>query len=167
MPKRLAPFLARHEVSPPSLAGGLKSALGGGLAVAALGGLAAVTGQPLLLAPFGASCVILFTQPSSPLAQPANVLFGYLAASLVCVALGMVLPPAWWVAALGVGAAMLAMLLLRVTHPPAGAVPILLLTGGAAPGPLLKAVATGSIGLVALATLFHALPPFATQYPRR
>ncbi|HYE52156.1 MAG TPA: HPP family protein [Azospirillaceae bacterium] len=167
MPKRLTRYLTRHEAAPASLLGGVKSALGGALAMAVLGGMAAATGQPLLLAPFGATAVILFTQPASPLAQPANVLFGYLVAACLCLALGGVLPAGWWAAALGVGLSILVMALLRVTHPPAGALPILLLAGGGDPMPLLKAVGAGSVGLVVLAALFHALPPMATAYPRR
>ena len=44
-------------------------------------------GMPLLMAPFGASCVLLFAVPNSPLSQPANVIGGHAVATLAGLAL--------------------------------------------------------------------------------
>ena len=57
------------------------------IAVTSLGALSAValmallslwSGQPLIVAPLGASCVLLFGYPRSPLAQPRNLVLGNL-----------------------------------------------------------------------------------------
>ena len=47
--------------------------VGAVVAMTLVGGLAAWTGLPMLLAPFGATAVLLFGQAESPLAQPVNL----------------------------------------------------------------------------------------------
>lgn len=158
-------FFARHEPSCGSWQIGLKSGLGGMVGMGLVGGVAALTGLPFLIAPFGASAVLLFGHPSSPLAQPANVVGGYLAATLVGLAFALAFPGAWWAAALGVGLAILVMLAARVSHPPAGAVPILMVLSPAMPLALAGIVFGGGLALVLVATLYHRLPPRHT-YPR-
>ena len=59
------------------------------IGIGAVGALAALTHLPLLLAPLGASAVLIFGQPASPLAQPANVFGGYLVATIVGVGLNI------------------------------------------------------------------------------
>ncbi|WP_119681397.1 HPP family protein [Indioceanicola profundi] len=166
MPRRFRYLLVRHEERPSSFLVGAKQAVGGGLAIATIGGLAGATELPLLLAPFGATSVILFSAPASPFAQPINVLVAYVLATLTCLLFGAFLPPHWLVAASGVAVVMLLMALFRTTHPPAGAIPILLL-GGTPPEMLLKTVPPGALCLVLVAILYHALPPSPVQYPRR
>lgn len=166
MVRRFRHLLVRHEPRPSSILAGAKSALGGGLGIAAIGGLASATDLPMLLAPFGATCVILFSYPTSSPAQPVNVLAGYVLATLVCLALGAFLPVHWTAAAFGVGAVMLLMALFRTTHPPAGALPLLLL-GGTPAATLVKVVPVGALCLVLLAAVYHVLPPSPVRYPHR
>ena len=59
--------------------------LGALLALALLGLLSAWSGMVLLAAPLGASSVLLFGYPASPLAQPRNIVLGNLVGSLVSV----------------------------------------------------------------------------------
>jgi CBS-domain-containing membrane protein len=158
-------ILARHEPRRHNAVAVTKSTLGAALAIASIGKLAYMTDLPMLLAPFGASSVIIFSDPASPGAQPVNVLAAYAVATLVCVGLALALPPHWLAAAGGVGLVMLAMLVLRTTHPPAGALPIMLL-GGTSPLTLLKVVPAGSLALILFAAVFHALPPWRAAYPR-
>ncbi|MFG1347267.1 HPP family protein [Xanthobacter autotrophicus DSM 431] len=160
-------FFARHEPHCGSVLVGLKSGAGGMLGMGLVGAAAAFTHLPFLIAPFGASAVLLFGHPSTPLAQPANVIGGYALSASVGLLLAVVFPGAWWAAALGVGIAILAMLLLRVSHPPAGAVPILLVVSPTDPFLLVGIVFAGSVALVALASLYHRLPPRHHDYPRR
>src|SRR5215217_3084479 len=116
-------FTARHEPVAP-LGSHLKSGAGAAMGLALVGLLAQATGWPLLLAPLGATVVLLFGQPVSPLAQPANVFGGYLLATILAVVAAMAFPGLWWVAAVTVGLALAGMLALRITHPPAGAIPL-------------------------------------------
>lgn len=165
MRHHIRPFLTRHE---PRAARGayLKSGVGAVLAMTAIGGLAAVTDVPLLIAPFGASAVLLFGQPASPLAQPMNVFGGYLVAASLALAATIWLPGVWWAATAAVGISIGLMLAFRLTHPPAGAIPIVAYSSAMAPETLLTVILTGCACLVAIATLHHRIPP-RHEYPRR
>jgi CBS-domain-containing membrane protein len=166
MPHRLRHFVTRHEVRSGTTLAHVKSGLGGAIGIGAVGALAVTTHQPFLLAPFGASAVLLFGHPASPLAQPANVVGGYFVATSVTLLLLMLFPGAWVAAAAGVGIAIALMSMLRITHPPAGAIPILAATSTIQGGTLLGVVLGGSIGLVGVASLHHWLPP-RLEYPKR
>lgn len=110
--------------------------------------------------------MLLFAQPESALAQPANILGGYLLAAAISLAMILLVPDVWWVATIAVGLVIALMLLLRVTHPPAGAVPLVALSSHMTPWVLPVAVLVGAVCLVAVAMLHHRLPP-RTIYPRR
>lgn len=165
MSRRLLPLVARHEPRAP-LAAHLKSGTGALVAMTAVGALASATGMPLLIAPLGATAVLLFAQPASPLAQPANVFGGYLLAALLAALVILLGPTLWWAATAAVGLAIGLMSLFRVTHPPAGAVPLVALGAPLPPLTLLAVVLVGSASLVLIALLHHRLPP-RSDYPRR
>src|ERR1700754_1265984 len=115
MHRYLKHFTHRHEPK-GALHGHLKSGLGAVIGMVTVGGLAVATGIPLLIAPFGATAVLIFGQPKSPLAQPANVIGGYLFAALIGAAAVFLFPGLWWAAAIAVGLAIAGMLALRITH---------------------------------------------------
>ncbi|MBU2868153.1 HPP family protein [Pacificibacter marinus] len=75
-----------------------------------------------LVAPFGASSVLLFAVPNSPLAQPWSAIVGNVVAALVGVAVCLVVHDPVLRIALAVGLAITAIMLCRALHPPAGAV---------------------------------------------
>ena len=79
-----------------------------------------------LIAPIGASAVLVFTAPASPLAQPWPVVAGNTVSALVGVACAHLLPLPLLAAALAVGLAISIMMLLRCLHPPGGAVALLM-----------------------------------------
>lgn len=165
MRRHIRPFIARHE-PPGRLISHLKSGSGAVIGMTAVGGLAAITGWPLLIAPFGATAVLVFGVSASPLAQPINVIGGYLLAAIVGAAAAAAFPGVWWAAGAAVGVAIALMLMLRVTHPPAGAIPLIAAASPLEPMMLFLAVLIGSTSLVALAFLHHRLPP-RQEYPRR
>lgn len=134
--------------------------------MATIGGLASFTGIPMLIAPLGATAVLMFGQPASPLAQPMNVFAGYLIATLIGVAAALAFPGLWEVSALAVGISIALMLMLRVTHPPAGAIPLVATASPDRGVMLFVIVLIGCVSLLALAILHHWIPPRA-QYPRR
>ncbi|MDI4634069.1 HPP family protein [Pelomonas sp. V22] len=86
--------------------------------------------QPWLVAPMGASAVLVFGVPNSPLAQPWAVLGGNTVSALVGVACMQLTLPTEWAAALAVGGAIAAMLALRCLHPPGGASALLMVLAG-------------------------------------
>lgn len=153
----------RHQ--PPARRGcWLKAGLGGGLAIGFIAWLGDASGAPLLIGPFGATCVLLFGVPDSPLSQPANVIGGHVLATVVALALAPVLPPTPMGMAVAVGVAISLMMVLRITHPPAGADPLLVLTVHPGWSFVVMPVLLGAVVLVALALLLHRLPP-AREYP--
>jgi CBS-domain-containing membrane protein len=154
-------YVRRHEpggIRPYQI----KAGIGAAIAIIALGLIAHFTGRPLLLAPFGASSVLLFGQPRSPLAQPVNVLGGYLVASLSSFVLLGLFPGSLVAAGIAVGLSITIMLMLRISHPPAGAVPLVVMVSPLGVGLLLESVMAGAAMLVILAIAFHHLPPRQT-----
>lgn len=121
--------------------------------ITALALLTDLTTLPLLAAVFGASCVLVFTLPDSPLSAPANVIGGH----LICAATGLVtavlLPAHWSSMAIAVGMATTLMAALRMTHPPAGGHPIVILTSSAGWEYLLAPVLLGATVVVCCAWL--------------
>jgi len=84
-----------------------------------------LVGGPLvgvwLLAPLGASAVLVFAAPASPLAQPWSVLGGNAVSALVGVACALLVPDVVLAGALAVAMAIAVMFALRCLHPPGGA----------------------------------------------
>ncbi|MGB5301207.1 MAG: HPP family protein [Thiogranum sp.] len=156
-------LLHRQQPGQP-LAVVLKAGIGGLLAIAAVAWLSTVSGNPLLMAPFGATCVLLYSVPNSPLSQPANVIGGHLVSTAIGLLLHMFLPVEWWSLGLAVGLAIAAMAVLRVTHPPAGADPLVVFFDNPGWAFLGLPVALGSLALIVIAWLFHRLPPHVV-YP--
>ena len=155
--------LSRKQAA-ESYAHSIKAGIGGALAIAALVLLGYVTDNVLLMAPFGASCVLLFSLPKSPLSQPINVIGGHLVSVTIGLALHSFLPFEWWSIGLAVGLAITMMATLRVTHPPAGADPLVVFFSSPGWEYLIFPVAIGSVVLVITAWIFHQLPP-QTSYP--
>ena len=99
-----------------------------------------------LIASFGSSMVLLYGYPESPFAQPKNVFFGHLLTSIVGMFFLYLVPlPLYIVLPLGVGFGVGLMILLNVTHPPAGVNPIIVIMGSVSPDYILSPVISGSI----------------------
>lgn len=89
---------------------------------------------PLIVAPMGASAVLLFAVPQSPLARPWSVIGGNTLSALVGVAAMMLCGPISTVlaAAVAVAAAIAVMSAARCLHPPGGAAALTAVVGGPA-----------------------------------
>ena len=136
----------------------IKGLIGGALSILVLGYLSQISELPLIMAPFGASCVLLFAAPASPLAQPRNVVIGH----LVTASIGLVFLHSFgdsiYVASLAVGTAIMLMQLFRVVHPPAGANPLVIILSGQTKigfDFLITPVLVGSLGLVLIAAIIN------------
>jgi CBS domain-containing membrane protein len=86
----------------------------------------------LLIAPMGASAVLLFCLPASPLAQPWSVIGGNLVSALIGVACARWIADPLFAAPLACCLAIAAMFMLRCLHPPGGAVALTAVLGGPA-----------------------------------
>lgn len=129
--------------------------LGGFLVIFLLAELSQMSGAVLLIAPFGASCVLVFALPASPLAQPRNVIGGHLVSTAVGLAAFAALGATPLAFGAGVGLAIAAMLLTRTTHPPAGADPIVVILAGASWPFLFAPVLAGAIAIVLAGAAYH------------
>lgn len=76
---------------------------------------------PLIVAPIGASAVLLFAVPASPLAQPWSIIGGNTISALIGVSVTYIVADQMLAIGLAVALAILAMSLTRSLHPPGGA----------------------------------------------
>lgn len=125
---------------------------------------------PLIVAPMGATAVLLFAVPASPLAQPWPILFGNTLSALVGVTAAHLIHAPVAAVAVAVGLAILLMSLTRSLHPPGGASALLAALGGptvATYGFLfpLVPVALNCALLLACGLLFHRIS--GHSYPHR
>ena len=131
---------------------GIGAGLGLLLAGLALQGL----GIGWLIAPFGASAVLVYAVPNSPLAQPWSVVMGNTLSALVALAVITALPHADWAVPLAVGLAIATMLATRALHPPGGAVALLVALADKTEWlHVLVPVVAGSCLLVAIGILWN------------
>lgn len=120
--RQLGPAMASARLSEK-----LRSALGVFLGVLVVGFIArVVSGNSqvalFLIAPFGATALLVFVTPNSPLAQPWSAIFGNGVSALVAVLAVFWIDDPMICAAVAVGGAAMLMHFVRALHPPGGAV---------------------------------------------
>lgn len=129
--------------------------LGSFLAIGSVGLLAHLSGTPLVLGSFGASCVLLFGFPEAPFSQPRNVILGHVLSSLVGLVFLAWLGPSWWSTGLALATAIALMLATRTVHPPAGSNPVIVMLADPGWSFLAFPTALGAVLLVLAAFIFH------------
>ena len=139
------------------------SLVGGIVTVATLALITDATNIPILWAPLGGTCVLLFTAHTSPFSQPLHVFGGHLLTASTSLLLLAFLPHATWSLALTLGISIALMRLARVTHPPAGANPIVIYLARDSWLVVLPALALGAVAIVLVAFVVHRFT--RTQYP--
>jgi CBS domain-containing membrane protein len=137
----IADALVRARLRPGGRLGWMRNALGAfvgialtGLVTQALGKATGHAGVPWLAVPLGASAVLVFAVPASPLAQPWSVVGGNLLSATIGLAFGHALGVPWMAASVAVGAAIAVMTLARCLHPPGGACALLCALGAQTSG---------------------------------
>ena len=125
---------------------------------------------PLLAAPLGASAVLLFGVPASPLAQPWAIIGGNLIGAVTGVSCAYLIPMPLLAAAVAVAVTVMLMFSLRCVHPPSGAVAITAVLGGSKIHALgyafvLFPIGLNSVALLAGALVYHRLT--GHRYPHR
>lgn len=109
---------------------------------------ASVENVALIMAPFGATAVLVFGLPQSPLAQPKNVIFGHLITAVIGIAFSQYVGVTTVSLAIATGLGITCMLVSKTTHPPAGANPILIMLAGHGWSFLVTPVLIGSVMIV-------------------
>lgn len=120
-----------EEIQPrPDTMGIFRGFIGGTLGIFVLLIVTYWGGTLSIMAPFGATCVLLFALPKSPLAQPRSVIGGHFISALVGLLALNFLGNGMVTIAFAVGVSIALMQLLRVVHAPAGANSILIIMSG-------------------------------------
>lgn len=131
------------------------SGVGGFIAIGVLAGLTDALQLALLIAPFGASCVLLFALPASPLARPRNVIGGHFLSALMGLVVLNAMGPGVLSCAIGVGLAIAVMQFTETLHPPAGGNPLVVILTGAGWNFLALPILAGTAFLCAAAWTYH------------
>jgi CBS domain-containing membrane protein len=160
LPAFLAAFWPRPmSVSWPER---LRGAIGGGFGIAFAAFVSLATAKalhlsPWLVAPIGASAVLVFAVPASPLAQPWSVIGGNTVTAIAGLLACNLIPDPLIAASVAVGLAIAAMFALRCLHPPGGAMALLVvLTHTRALEFALFPAFTNSLLLVLAGLVYHA-----------
>jgi CBS domain-containing membrane protein len=117
--------------------------------------------NPWFIAPMGASAVLLFTAPASPLAQPWSIVGGNTISAIIGVCCQFAWGSTGVAASVAVAIAIAVMMRTRCLHPPSGAVAVTAVLGGSAITKLgflfvLTPVLINSLVLLTMALLFNA-----------
>ena len=139
-----------------------QSLLAGLFSVITIGALTLLTYKTelgvFLIASFGSSMVLLYGYPENPFAQPKNIFFGHLLTSVVGVVfLFFTALPSFIVIPLAVGLGVSLMILFKVTHPPAGGNPIIIIIGSVSIDYLISPIITGSIIIIVFGIVLNRL----------
>ena len=134
MLERLDRLLRLRQLSGTNWRERAVAALGAALAIGAAGAIRALSvgshAALLLAAPIGASAVILFAVPSSPLGQPWPVIVGTILSIACGILATQLLGHGPLAAGMAVGASILLMSATRSLHPPGGGCALLAVLGG-------------------------------------
>ncbi len=157
-------FFHRHQPT-ACLPCWVKAGLGTVAAFLAAAMIGNVADAIMIMAPLGASAVLVFGIPESPLSQPAHFIGGHLIAAVVALSADRLLPAGPWALAGTVGFVIFLIGLLRLSHPPAGATSLVVMTTHPSWSFVLTPVLSGALTLLAVAILVHRLPPRKSIYP--
>ena len=138
----------------------IKSLLAGLFSIITIGALTYLTYKTtfglFLVASFGSTMVLLYGYPESPFAQPKNIFFGHLVTALIGIlVLNFLTLPLFIIIPIAVGLGVGFMILLNVTHPPAGGNPIIVIIGSVSYDYLLNPIIFGSIIVVAFGIIIN------------
>ena len=119
-----------------------------------------------LIASFGSTMVLLYGYPESPFAQPKNIILGHFLTALIgIIFLNFVPLPIFLNIPVAVGFGVMFMILLKVTHPPAGGNPIIVIIGSVSFDYLLTPVLIGSMIVVMFGVIINKFL-FKKEYPK-
>ena len=115
----------------------------------------ALSNTTLIMAPFGATAVLVFGLPKSPLAQPKNVILGHLITAFIGIFFVQFIGVSQIDLAVATGLGVSGMLLTKTTHPPAGANPLLIMMSGQSWLFLVTPVLVGAVVIVLMGKIMQ------------
>ena len=139
-----------------------KSILAGLFSTITIGALTLLTYKTefgiFLIASFGSTMVLLYGYPESPFAQPKNIFFGHLATSLAGLLVLYFVPlPLYINLPIAVGAGVALMIMLNITHPPAGGNPIIVIMGSVSLDYIINPIISGTIIVLIFGVVLNRL----------
>ena len=148
----------------------IQSTLAGIFSIITIGVLSVLTYKTsygiFLIASFGSTMVLLYGYPESPFAQPKNIILGHFLTALIgIIFLNFVPLPIFLNIPLAVGFGVMFMILFKVTHPPAGGNPIIVIIGSVSFDYLLTPVLIGSMIVVMFGVIINKFL-FKKEYPK-
>ena len=140
----------------------IKAILAGLFSTITIGALTLLTYKTqygiFLIASFGSSMVLLFGYPESPFAQPKNIFFGHVLTTICGMLFLYFVPlPIYITIPLAVGLGVGLMIILNVTHPPAGGNPIIVIMGSVSLDYLINPVISGTIIILLFGLILNRL----------
>jgi len=121
-----------------------------------------------IIGSFGASAVLIYGEPKSPLAQPRNLVGGHIVSAIVGCIFRIICAPHYLYlgAPFAVATAIVAMQLTKTTHPPGGATALIAVTSPPLPWfgfmYVFMPVTTGALAMLLVALIFDNIP---RRYP--
>ena len=111
-----------------------------------------------LVASFGSTMVLLYGYPESPFAHPKNIFFGHLVTSLAGLFVLYFIPlPLYINLPIAVGAGVALMIMLNITHPPAGGNPIIVIMGSVSLDYIINPIISGTIIVLIFGVVLNRL----------
>ena len=111
-----------------------------------------------LIASFGSSMVLLYGYPENTFAQPKNILFGHVLTTICGMFFLYFVPlPIYITIPLAVGVGVGLMIILSVTHPPAGGNPIIVIMGSVSIDYLINPIISGTIIILVFGIILNRL----------
>ena len=140
----------------------LKSSLAGLFSIVTIGALTYLTYETtfglFLVASFGSTMVLLYGFPESPFAQPKNIFFGHMVTSLAGLFVLYFIPlPLYINLPIAVGAGVALMIMLNITHPPAGGNPIIVIMGSVSLDYIINPIISGTIIILIFGVVLNRL----------
>ena len=148
----------------------IQSILAGIFSIITIGFLTVLTYKTsygiFLIASFGSTMVLLYGYPESPFAQPKNIILGHFLTALIgIVFLNFVPLPIFLNIPLAVGFGVMFMILLKVTHPPAGGNPIIVIIGSVSYDYLINPIILGALIVILFGVVLNRFV-LRKKYPK-
>ena len=148
----------------------IQSTLAGIFSIITIGVLTVLTYKTsygiFLIASFGSTMVLLYGYSESPFAQPKNIILGHSLTALIAVVfLNFVPLPIFLNIPLAVGFGVMFMILFKVTHPPAGGNPIIVIIGSVSYDYLINPIILGSLIVILFGVVLNRFV-LRKKYPK-
>lgn len=129
--------------------------IGATLTISILLMLTGFTDTLWVMAPFGASCLLVFGSWQAPFSQPRNVIGGHLLSSVIGIAVYDWFGYYAWTLAMSLAMTLFLLMITKTIHPPAAANPIIIIIGGHSWQYLLTPVLIGSLTIIFMGLLIN------------